>query len=344
MMKIKCLLLLLLCCYKIVMAQETTSTVETQEVVVRWVKEVDSAEWKPRDSSGELVFKNKLWIMGGWHNSFEAPPRDVWSSSDGVRWQQVTAEAPWKHSDFPMTVVFKNKMWVMGGWYNGRLPGHSASNKVWSSTDGKEWKKVTDSSAWSPRIGAAVVNFKGKLWLLGGTENYYFGDSTSLKNDVWCSSNGKEWKLVTQTAAWAPRAYHSAVVFNNKIWVMGGGNYVPEYKAYNDIWYSENGVDWIRVNDTVPWSPRLWFSTIVHQNHMWVLGGWSNFPSKNWNDVWYSKNGIEWKLLKADTIWQPRHEHSTYVFKNKIWVAGGNTSPLVNDVWSLTLPQYWHPN
>ena len=63
-----------------------------------WVKETSSAAWKARDSQGELVFNNKLWIFGGWFNSYEAPPRDVWSSEDGKDWKLVTEKAPWIHS------------------------------------------------------------------------------------------------------------------------------------------------------------------------------------------------------------------------------------------------------
>ena len=48
--------------------------------------------------------QDRLWILGGWFDSFSAPPRDVWSSADGKTWRQVTREAPWKHSDLPMTL------------------------------------------------------------------------------------------------------------------------------------------------------------------------------------------------------------------------------------------------
>ena len=94
-------------------------------------------QWQPRDSSGEVVFKDRLWILGGWFNSYAAPPRDIWSSPDGKDWTLVTKEAPWKHSDLPMTLVFKDRIWLMGGWYNGRLAGHGASNEVWSSAEAR---------------------------------------------------------------------------------------------------------------------------------------------------------------------------------------------------------------
>jgi hypothetical protein len=306
-----------------------------------WVKVTDKAGWQERDSQGELVFNDQLWIFGGWFDSFHAPPRDVWSSADGKAWKLVAREAPWMHSDLPMTVVFKDKMWIMGGWYNGRLEGHSASNEVWSSTDGVNWLQVSKAAGWSPRIAAGAVVFKDRMWILGGTENYYFGDDSSPKNDVWSSADGNVWKLETPAAPWSPRAYHAAVVHDGKIWVLAGGNYVPSYHAKNDVWSSADGVHWEQVTESAPWSPRLWFSAVEYRDRLWVLGGWSNNPSKNWGDVWHSRDGKTWKLLESKTIWKERHEHSAFVFQDKLWVAGGHAQPLSSEVWSLELPKDW---
>ena len=314
-----------------------------QETGPDWVQVTSRADWQPRDSSGEVVYKDRLWILGGWFDSFHAPPRDVWSSPDGKAWKLVAKEAPWKHSDLPMTVVSQDKMWLMGGWYNGRLPGHSASSEVWSSTEGEKWEQATTSAAWSSRLAGAVVEFKGKMWLLGGTENYYFGDEKSLKNDVWFSSDGKEWTQATANAGWSPRAYHQAVVLDDKMYVLGGGNYVPQYHAKNDVWSSTDGIHWEEQTAAAPWHERLWFSAVVYRGHLWVLGGWSNNPSQNWQDVWYSRDGKEWRQLKSKAIWKERHEHSAYIFQDKIWIAGGHAQPLSSEVWSLELPKEW-PN
>ena len=123
------------------------------------VKVTQHAGWQPRDSQGELVYNDKLWILGGWYDSFKEAPRDVWNSADGKAWSRVTERAPWKHADLPMTLVHDGKMWFMGGWYNGRLPDHSASNEVWSSTDGKNWDLATKKAGWTPRIAAGAVTF-----------------------------------------------------------------------------------------------------------------------------------------------------------------------------------------
>lgn len=319
-------------------------TLRGQEKAPDWVRVTDDAGWQARDSQGELVYDDRLWIFGGWFSSYAAPPRDVWSSADGKDWTLVRKEAPWIHSDLSMSLTFDDRMWFMGGWYNGRLDGHSAGNQVWSSSDGDEWTLATEAAGWSPRIASGAVVFDEKMWILGGTENYYFGDESSLTNDVWCTLDGEHWEQVTAAADWAPRAYHQAVVLNDRIYVMGGGNYVPEYQAFNDVWSSADGKTWREETDEAAWHPRLWFSATTYRDRMWVLGGWSNNPSTNWGDVWYSADGKEWHQLESETIWKARHEHSVFVFQDKLWVAGGHAQPLSSEVWSLEIPADWFDN
>ena len=46
------------------------------------------------------------------------------------------------------------------------------------------------------------------------------------------------WTPVTTSAEWQARFQHSAVVFNNKMWVIGGDT--TAYKSgTNDVWYSK---------------------------------------------------------------------------------------------------------
>ena len=62
------------------------------------------------------------------------------------------------------------------------------------------------------------------------------GPGKGYANDVWYSSDGINWYQATPNANFSKRQSHSSVVFNNKIWVIGGGD---NTSFYNDVWYSE---------------------------------------------------------------------------------------------------------
>jgi hypothetical protein len=314
--------------------------VTAQERRLDWVQETRKAEWQARDSQGEFVYDDNMWILGGWLTPKTPNLLDVWKSPDGKNWIRTLETAPWVQSDLPVSLVFKGKMWIMGG---RKLPGSECSNKVWSSTDGIKWTLVTPHAGWSPRLAPGFVVFKDRMWVLGGSEDQYHENDTTLKNDVWSSADGKEWKLEVANAGWSKRAHGQAVVFKNKIWIMGGGRRNPQPIPTNDVWCSEDGVKWTKVTDTANWKPRIWFSSVVYRDRIWVLGGWS-IENGNFGDVWYSKDGLTWTELKSDVIWTKRHEHSAFVFKDKIWVAGGASEPdylLNSEVWSLEVPHNW---
>jgi len=302
-----------------------------------WVCVSKQADWQARDSAGEFVYAGHLWILGGWYSPQTPNPRDVWKSPDGKQWTCTAAEAPWEHGDLPAAMVYKGKMWFMGG---RKLPGAENSNKVWSSTDGAAWTLETDSPGWCPRVSPSYAVFKDRMWIFGGTENFYDHSDAMVKNDVWSSADGKRWRLETADAAWSERAHAQAVVFEDKLWIMGGGSWHPQHVARNDVWCSEDGVNWTQVTAAAPWPPRLWFSAVVYRGRIWVLGGWSR-EHGNFGDVWYSQDGRNWTELPSKLIWRSRHEHSAYVFQDKIWVAGGHAEPLNSEVWSLEIPEGW---
>ena len=82
------------------------------------------------------------------------------------------------------------------------------------------------------RFGGQLLGFGSQLWLIGGGQSGY-------GNDVWSSSDGVTWNQKTAAAGFAPRRYPQALVFNNKLWVIGGFSSSLNY--LNDIWYTQDG-------------------------------------------------------------------------------------------------------
>jgi len=160
------------------------------------------------------------------------------------------------------------------------------------------------------------------------------GYDGSYKNDVWYSSDGETWTQATSSAPWSARSYNTSVVYNNKIWVIGGFRfYDVNFILFKDVWYSSDGINWTQATSSAPWSARAYHTSVVYDNKIWVMGGEVSSGNR-WNDVWYSSNGINWTRATPVASWSGRAYHTSVVYDNNIWVMGGYVgSNRWNDVW-----------
>jgi hypothetical protein len=204
-----------------------------------------------------------------------------------------------------------------------------ACNNVYAQM---QWTPVTTSAEWQERFQHSSVVFKNKMWILGGENN-----GIQL-NDVWYSSDGKYWKQASPKAVWSGRACFSSVVFKNKIWVIGGVYRKDGKFVYlNDVWYSNDGKNWIQATDAASWPKRYAPQVIVYHDKMWLMGGCPLFPSTHLNDVWYSVDGNTWNQAASSSDWAVRKSFSVLNFKNRMWLIGGDTTAYkfgTNDVWN----------
>ena len=270
--------------------------------------------WAARNSHQTVVFKNRMWVLGGAIGSSK-PFNDVWHSADGKDWTRATEHAGWIARHYHTSVVFNNRMWVLGGVNEDFV----VRNDIWDSTNGADWNRVKDNNniGWETRFGHTSVVFKGKMWVLGGQNR---NNRFKNKNDVWDSTNGADWRKVTSNAAWTTRFGQSSVVFDGKMWVLGGQIGFNNYRK--DVWYSTNGKNWYPATTNAAWEARRLYKSVVFDDKIWVLGGQKGLTN-SLNDVWYSSNGADWSRLTAESSWVARRSHSSVVFGDKIWVLGG---------------------
>ncbi|MEK7541105.1 MAG: hypothetical protein AAB529_02640 [Patescibacteria group bacterium] len=181
-----------------------------------------------------------------------------------------------------------------------------------------KWKIVTASAPFAKRDAHNAIVFLNKIWLLGGVGGSS-PDYSKIYSDIWNSQDGETWTLVTNKAPWGPRRAGEAIVFKNKLWILGGVTTGEKY--LNDVWYSENGIDWILATNHAAWLPRKGFGAAVFQEKIWVIGGVTTNGVVN--DVWYSENGIDWILANNKAPWRERYDLSVEVFLRKLWLSGG---------------------
>ncbi len=119
----------------------------------------------------------------------------------------------------------------------------------------------------------------------GGTcevqQRTYCGDGVEQNSEECVQMSAVTWKQESQ-ASWPARYGHTAVVFNNKIWVMGGYNISVGY--LNDVWSSSDGKNWSQ-EPQASWPARYLHAAVVFNNKIWVMGGYKT--NNYWNDVWH---------------------------------------------------------
>jgi hypothetical protein len=306
-----------------------------------WEQVSSTIPWEARDSHAFAAFADALWLMGGLDGNglvtkdatgeyvryWEAPHfSDVWKSTTGYDWELITAHAPWGERRSIQAVEFKGRLWLMGGW--GPKVGYR--NDVWVTTDGYHWELATPNASWPAREGHSLLVWRDRLWLIGGVQY----DTRKTFNDVWSSTDGYTWELITDNSGWVPRWDHGAAVFKDRVYLTAGMDLTGN--TFRDVWSSTDGHRWELVTDNPPWRERQGHVLLEYRGALWSLGRLNDLESRGGpNDVWFTEDGVNWVKTDTDPLWRGREDHGAAVWRDAMWVTGGMDAnwSWSNEVW-----------
>lgn len=347
-----------------------------------WEEVNNNANWSPRAGLQVLNHQNQFFLFGGRTPldpatlPFPIPGAgiiwgDVWRSQNyGVSWDnilQTDDTSHWPARAYFQAVSKGDFMYIIGGQnfnivQNPGIPGlppffaqSDFFNDVWRSEDGINWTIMTENAGWSARAGLSAVVFNNEIYVMGGSVN----DDSSITpqgpariyyNDIWKSTDGIEWELVTEHAPWAERAGGIAVVKDDYMYMIGGEegftcpfdpNYPPTQQPpcldppyFNDVWRTQNGLDWELVTDDAPWIARPGHQVVAAQNRLVLFGGFGLGPDNGINpanpmDIWISNDGNNWKKI-SDSPWNANDPSEIkYDFDAVVVEGEGNNSDMI---------------
>ncbi|HQM85998.1 MAG TPA: hypothetical protein PLD55_15065, partial [bacterium] len=207
------------------------------------------------------------------------------------------------------------------------------------------WTLATDSAGFGYRFHHASAVYNNKIWVLAGKDGYE-GGGTDIIDDVNNSSDGTTWSLAAGTPAFGRMHSPASVVFNSKIWIVGG--FSSGGTNLDNVYSSSDGITWSLATSTPGWAGRYDHGAVIFNNKIWVAGGsdWHSAGTIGFSDVWSSSDGISWTKVKDSAPWGTRGSHILQVYDNKMWLIGGiifndyaGTSK--NDVWYSTDGVNW---
>lgn len=250
-------------------------------------------------------------------------------------------------AQFPCPNKTETCLWLTGGYSESHGSKENASADVWYSPDGAEWNQVVELGGdWLQGVGnhdakrggsyAPFYSRFGHSLNALDTDGDGVADAMILaggysplpSNDVWISADGKNW-FFDGFAPWPGRAHHGAVVFEDKLYILGG---TP---LSNDVWvgtlYRDATrragfrMDW-RQEDSAQWSPRAGHCVVAKNStaavpnatdaevsfseQLFVIGGISEGAGgrRTRSDVWTSLDGKSWEQVVTQSQGDDDHE------------------------------------
>jgi leucine-zipper-like transcriptional regulator 1 len=176
------------------------------------------------------------------------------------------------------------------------------------------------------------VDFNSRLWVIGGDRKVQPNNPSGIReyfNDVWSSADGKEWRLEVAEAPFSPRGQFSCLVFEGRIWVIGG---VDENRELLDIWSSENGITWRREGASREVQELV--QGVVYKDRMWLVARSEGSD----RSVFSSADGIHWSAAGRTPVQNMRDELLT-VYDGKLWFLSATYAgeparkPGANETW-----------
>lgn len=286
------------------MATNHVSAYRTKNKIVEW--DSDASAWAVREMGIDV-----------------APAFQELSIED-------TAEVTWEGRYAHSVVFFKGKLWLAGGTDGTNdLPG------LYYSSDGVTWVVAAnpEGDPYEQRLGFGMCVYDDKLWIAGGAK---YSGGFGYYNDVWYSEDGETWTRATAAAAFSARWGHSMVVYNDKMFIIGGCTGASTYT--NSVYSSTDGVTWTVVTAAGAFTACFYHTSLVYNDYMWIIGG---FNGSGLDDVWYSSDGATWTSATGSAAFGARYAHNSVVFEGKMWVIHGRTASYQDDVYYSTDGATW---
>jgi hypothetical protein len=323
------------------------------------IDRVGTAPWSGRDSFGTVLMPgagDTVLIFGGFT---PARSNETWISSDLQHWFLIppSPSMPSPRNGHCI-ITHRGRMLVIGGF-----DGNGFLSDAYASVNGREWVRLPDA-AFSPRAFFGCVSLNDSIYVFGGNVA-----SELAVNDVWRSSDGISWEMVSSNASWSPRGMFASFALRGRIWLVGGGVYDSRYLVnvksnQSDAWSSADGKAWERAVLPERFTPRRFMGSAVVSGTVFLVGGFEldrrlfadqqmgilrDSPDAppifrldplragreygNLSEVWMTSDMESWYMMNVPVDFLARHAPGVMAYRQKVLILGGFGSELFNDIW-----------
>ena len=176
-------------------------------------------------------------------------------------------------SSFDVQLIrFGDSLMTVGGWSEEELQYAN------------DWHIKIGETNWintgcSHETGHAIFYFKGSFWLTGGESSFELQDY-ALQFDGGYWSNQSD----VYAYGFTKRKNHAAVAMGDVAIVLAGSGGTESTKDLSDAFFTKDCIDWYRVKQVTPFSPRSAPQCVYFNGKLWLFGG--SAGGTTLNDLW----------------------------------------------------------
>jgi hypothetical protein len=258
-----------------------------------------------------------------------APYPMVWTSADGTEWTAIGNANALFLSRTVLTeiVAYDGRLWAFG-----YLAGDGQDYRVWTSTDGLTWERVTDDSAFggpgNQGLGAAAAGDGGVV-----AAGFNWTEETGNEPIAWYSPDGSSWTRIELEPRFAGlTVWDMAASGTGFVAVGNAGDMAFELGLpFNFVLRSGDGLSWEKIDD--PSYSNAQFLTVTAGGPGLVAAGSSHANVATGKaPIWTSAPG---SLPTTDTTVPPATTTtSTTVISEPLPAGEWTRWPVDFDVWN----------
>lgn len=265
-----------------------------------------------------------------------------------LEWIPISPNSPWQKRDSQFTYIWQGELYMGGGLdatgtftpFKNEPVYEEATyfNDLWKTRDSKNWILISSSSTLPKIRSASVVEFNGVLYLYNG-----WGPDIGMNEYIYKSTDGVSWEKLSKKVNFIPREGQRMLVANGKIYMFGGVSYFAR-KTFNDVWVSDDGLNFTELISNSPWSGR-WDHDVTSFKGKFYLAGGMNLNMDSFNDVWSSTDGENWTLETIHADFKPRQGQVLLAYKDILYLIGGlnaDTNDGIGDTWFTKNGKDWY--
>jgi N-acetylneuraminic acid mutarotase len=296
-----------------------------------------------RYKHSSAVFNGFLYVMGGIDNVNDS--NTVYYSAleaDGSvgTWNTTTAFTTVR-SDFG-AVVRDGYMYISGG-YSSSSSTLSDVQYAAIKNDGTLGSWVTTTPLTQQTFSHGMIAYNGYLYVIGGTDGFAAQYNSVFYAPIYANGGVGAWTATSNFSA-TTRNEHSALIYNGRIYVIGG------YDGTNDtntVYYgaidTPGGAAPSWTSGGTFTTARAGHSTVAYNGYLYILGGQTATNTQT-NEVRYAPINADgsigtWNTTTTFTASIGRADMAAFAYQGYMYVVGGisGSATYYNDVRSAPI-------